>query len=142
MKELKFLNKYLLKYKWRLLLGIAFIFIANVFQIIPAALVRHSLDLMNSTYKEYKLLEGFEAQNALADAFIKTALLYALVILAVVFMRGVFLYFTRQTIIVMSRFIEYDLKNEIYDHYQTLPLAFYRRNNTGESAVSQETRDF
>ena len=48
------------------------------------------------------------------------------------FLRGIFLYFVRQTLIVMSRLIEYDLKNEIFEHYQSLPLSFYRRNNTGD----------
>ena len=47
-------------------------------------------------------------------------------------LRGVFLYFVRQTLIVMSRHVEFDLKNEIFQHYQTLPLSFYRRNNTGD----------
>ncbi|MFN8844013.1 MAG: ABC transporter ATP-binding protein, partial [Chryseotalea sp.] len=58
--------------------------------------------------------------------------LYAGLIVLMAFLRGVFLYFVRQTIIVMSRLVEYDLKNEIYDHYQSLPLSFYRRNNTGD----------
>ena len=58
--------------------------------------------------------------------------MYAGLILVMAFLRGIFLYFVRQTLIVMSRLIEYDLKNEIFEHYQTLPLSFYRRNNTGD----------
>ena len=57
---------------------------------------------------------------------------FGLMILGMVLLRGIFLFFTRQTVIVMSRLIENDLKNEIYNHYQTLPLSFYRVNNTGD----------
>ena len=58
--------------------------------------------------------------------------MYGLIILSMAILRGVFLFLVRQTIIAMSRHIEFDLKNEIYDHYQSLPLSFYRRNNTGD----------
>jgi ATP-binding cassette, subfamily B, multidrug efflux pump len=132
LKELKYLNKYLYKYRFRLLLGVLFICISNVFQIMPASLVRHSLDLMSDTYQEYYILNGFESRSILAESFILSALIYGFIILLLVIMRGVFLFLTRQTIIKVSRHIEYDLKNELYAHYQSLPLSFYRRNNTGD----------
>ncbi len=132
MKELKYLNKYLYKYRFRILVGVVFICVSNVFQIMPASLVRHSFDLMEETYQEYSLLHGFEERSKLAELFISSAFLYGSIILLMVVLRGIFLFLTRQTIIKVSRHIEYDLKNEIYQHYQTLPLAFYRRNNTGD----------
>ncbi len=132
MKELKYLNKYLYKYRFRILVGVVFICVSNVFQIMPASLVRHSFDLMEETYREYSLLNGFEERSRLAELFVSSAFLYGSIILLMVVLRGIFLFLTRQTIIKVSRHIEYDLKNEIYQHYQTLPLAFYRRNNTGD----------
>ncbi len=132
MKELKYLNKYLYKYRFRLLIGVLFICVSNVFQIMPASLVRHALDLMADTYQEYQLLDGFETRSGLAERFISSAFIYGLIILILVVLRGIFLFLTRQTIIKVSRHIEYDLKNEIYAHYQHLPTSFYRKNNTGD----------
>ena len=132
MKELKYLNKYLYKYRFRLTIGVIFICTTNVFQIMPAFLVRHSFNLMEETYNQYNLLTGFESRSQLAENFISSAFMYGAIILLMVFLRGIFLFLTRQTIIKVSRHIEYDLKNEIYDHYQSLPLSFYRKNNTGD----------
>jgi ATP-binding cassette subfamily B multidrug efflux pump len=132
MKELKYLNKYLYKYKWHLVLGTVFVIISNLFQIIPAQLVRSSLDLVVDNVLLYQALNSLSAQEKFFSVFASGILLYAGLIVLMAFLRGVFLYFVRQTIIVMSRLVEYDLKNEIYDHYQTLPLSFYRRNNTGD----------
>lgn len=132
MKELKYLNKYLLKYKWHLILGTVFVIISNVFQILPAQLVRSSLDLVVENIRVYKSLNGVDAQNSFFDVFAHGILIYAGLIVLMALLRGVFLYFVRQTLIVMSRLVEYDLKNEIYEHYQALPLSFYRRNNTGD----------
>ncbi len=75
---------------------------------------------------------GFEVQSNAYGLFASSILIIGVLILASALLRGVFMFFMRQTIIVMSRHIEYDLKNEIYFHYQTLPLGFYRRNNTGD----------
>ncbi len=132
MKELRYLNKYLLKYKWHVVLGTVFIIISNVFQILPAQLVRHALDLVTDNYRIYQALEKTSVQDRFFSAFAYGILIYAGLILIMAFLRGLFLYFVRQTLIVMSRLIEYDLKNEIFEHYQSLPLSFYRRNNTGD----------
>ncbi len=132
MKELKYLNKYLLKYKWHLVLGTLFVIISNVFQIIPAQLVRHSIDLVVDNIKVYQSFSGTNLQKNFFTVFAYGILIYAGLILLMALLRGIFLYFVRQTLIVMSRLIEYDLKNEIFEHYQTLPLSFYRRNNTGD----------
>lgn len=132
MKALQYLNKYLLKYRFRLILGVVFVIISNILQIIPASLVRHALDLMSESYDLLQFFKGTDLKTPIEESFISSALLYGLIILLMVVLRGIFLFFTRQTIIVVSRLIEYDLKNEIYAHYQTLPLSFYRRNNTGD----------
>lgn len=132
MKELKYLNKYLLKYKWHLILGLVFVIISNVFQIIPAQMVRHSIDLVVDNIRVYRAFDNSAAQESFFKIFASGILLYAILILVMALLRGVFLYFVRQTLIVMSRLVEYDLKNEVFEHYQTLPLSFYRRNNTGD----------
>ena len=132
MKELAYLNKYLRKYKYYLLLGIVYVILSNIFQIIPAQLVRHSIDLVTENIRVYRSFEGLALQDTFFSVFAFGILLYAGLILLMAFLRGFFLYLVRQTIIVMSRHIEYDLKNEIFEHYQSLPLSFYRRNNTGD----------
>lgn len=132
MKELQYLNKYLFKYKWHLILGLVFVLISNVFQIYPAQMVRHAIDLVTDNIKVYRSLQKTDAQDLFFSVFSKGILFYAVLILVMALLRGIFLYFVRQTLIVMSRLIEYDLKNEIFAHYETLPLSFYRRNNTGD----------
>ncbi len=132
MKALAHLNKYLVKYKWYLILGTLFTIISNLFGIIPAQLVRYALDLVKDTLDVYFLFEGSPIQSSFYGIFAFSILLYGLLILAMALLKGVFLFMVRQTLIVMSRHIEFDLKNEIYTHYQTLPLSFYRRHNTGD----------
>ena len=132
MKELSHLNKYLLKYKWHLFWGLVFVLISNVFQIAPAVMVRNAIDLVMDNIKVYRSFGATSAQKKFFDVFAQGILLYAGLILVMALLRGIFLYFVRQTLIVMSRLIEYDMKNEIFEHYQTLPLSFFRRNNTGD----------
>lgn len=132
MKELSRLNKYLIKYKWHLLGGIAFIIISNIFAIIPAQIVRHAFDLVKENIELYQLFDGFGNQESVRSLFTSSIFIYGVVILIMALLRGFFLFLVRQTIIAMSRHIEFDLKNEIYRHYQVLPLSFYRRNNTGD----------
>ncbi len=132
MKELQYLNKYLYKYKWHLVLGTLFVIISNIFQIVPAQLVRHAIDLVADNILVYQSLNGTPPQKSFFKVFAFGILIYAGLILVMAFLRGLFLYFVRQTLIVMSRLVEYDLKNEIFEHYQTLPLSFYRKNNTGD----------
>jgi ATP-binding cassette, subfamily B, multidrug efflux pump len=132
MKELRYLNKYLLKYKWHLILGTLFVIISNIFQIVPAQLVRQAIDLVVDNIRVYQSFSSLSVQDNFYKIFAFGILIYAALILLMALLRGVFLYFVRQTLIVMSRHIEYDLKNEIFEHYQSLPLSFYRRNNTGD----------
>ena len=130
MKDLAYLNKYLFKYKYHLILGTIFIIISNFFGIVPAVIVRQSFDLLQRSYEVYSLFDGFGIQSY--GIFASSILIAGVIILLAALLRGAFLFLVRQTIIVMSRHIEYDLKNEVYFHYQTLPLSFYRRNNTGD----------
>ena len=132
MKELSHLNKYLVKYKYHILLGTLFTILTNFFQIVPAQMVRYALDLVVDNVTLYDQLEGFDLQADILKSFTGSILIYALVILALALTRGFFLFLVRQTLIVMSRLIEFDLKNEIYKHYQSLPISFYRKNNTGD----------
>jgi ATP-binding cassette subfamily B protein len=131
-KELAHLNKYFLKYKHLLLLGLLFIIISNIFQILPAQYVRYALDLVIDNINVHKLFEGNTIQEEYNENIKRSVVVYGLIILGMALLRGFFLFLVRQTIIVMSRQIEYDLKNEIYEQYQSLPLSFYRRNNTGD----------
>lgn len=132
MKDLKYLNKYLLKYKFHLIFGALFIIIGNFFAIVPAVIVRYAFDILQRSYGIFSSFEGFELQNDTVGIIGTSIIILAVLILASALMRGIFLFFMRQTIIVMSRRVEYDLKNEIFEHYQTLPLSFYRKNNTGD----------
>jgi ATP-binding cassette, subfamily B, multidrug efflux pump len=131
-KDLAHLNKYLLKYKSPLILGTLFIIVANLFSIMPAVLVRYSFDLLQGSFELYQLFEGFDLQKNAYSLFAQSIWVLGILILISALLRGVFMFFMRQTIIVMSRHIEYDLKNEVFEHYQSLPLSFYRRNNTGD----------
>jgi len=131
-KDLAAINKYLLKYKYHLILGTVFIIISNVFAIIPAYLVRQAFDIVDRGIGLYGAFQGLALQSETYALFTTSIFIYGFFILLMALLRGVFLFLMRQTVIVMSRHIEYDMKNEIYAHYQTLPLSFYRRNNTGD----------
>ncbi len=132
MKELAYLNKYLLKYKYHLLSGILLVFLNNIFAILVAPLTRESFNLIGDFIAAYKNTID-PIQKAVLFASFRTQLfIYVGQIIGTSIIAGVFLYYQRKTIIGISRRIEYDLKNELYNHYQSLPLSFYKRNNTGD----------
>lgn len=132
MSSLWRLNKYLYKYKGYLLLGILFTIISNIFVMIPAQLVRVAIDYVVESFSFYQMFEQGASTASIRAAFLDFIFVFGVLILAMAFLRGFFLFLIRQTIIVMSRLIEYDLKNEIFAHYQQLPLSFYRKNSTGD----------
>jgi ATP-binding cassette subfamily B protein len=132
MGALSHINQYFWKYKWLLLLGIIFTLFSNFFGVFPAQLVRYALDLVTETINIYFLFKGFSLQKAFYEIFGFTLFFYGGLIMLMAILKGVFLFLVRQTLIVMSRHIEFELKNEIYTHYQTLPLSFYRQQNTGD----------
>jgi ATP-binding cassette subfamily B multidrug efflux pump len=131
-KELRHLNKYLYKYKHLLILGIVYLVASNYFAIWPAKVVRYAIDYVTESFALYNAFEGGKLSTALFDNLEIGVLILGAAIIVMALLRGFFLFLVRQTIIVMSRKIEYDLKNEIYVQYQNLPLSFYRKNNTGD----------
>jgi ATP-binding cassette subfamily B protein len=131
-KELSRLNRYFRQYKHLLILGLVFIIISNFFQIIPAQLVREAVDLVIDNVKVYRVFNRSEGQAVYEGAIRQSIVIYGILILLTALLRGFFLYLVRQTLIVMSRHIEFDMKNDIFSHFQTLPLSFYRRRNTGD----------
>ncbi len=132
MKDLAYLNKFFYKYRWRLIPGVLFVVISNIFGVLPAQVIRVAFDLVTENIGMFQLFSGFDRQPVIYDIFGSSLLLFSVLVLILALLRGLFLFFMRQTIILMSRHIEYDLKNEIYNHYQKLSLAFYRRHNTGD----------
>ncbi len=140
MKHLRYLNKFFYKY-WRYFVpGVIFVIISNIFGVLPAQVIRVAFNLVTENIGVYQLFAGFNRQALIYDIFGASLLLFALLVLALALLRGMFLFFMRQTLILMSRHIEYDLKNELYGHYQKLSLAFFRRNNTGD-LMNRATED-
>lgn len=120
MKELKHLNKYFYKYKTHLLVGIVITIIARIFLLFTPRYIR-------------RIFEIIENKSGLNEAEIKSELLEAILyIIGAAIIAGIFTFLMRQTIINVSRYIEYDLKNEIYAKYQQLSLNFYKKNRTGD----------
>lgn len=132
MKELAYLNKYFAQYKGRFLLGIVFIAISNYFRVWQPQIIRYSLDLVIENVTLYNLYDGFEVKDQLLERIGSILFFFMLLVISFAFLMGFFMFFMRQTLIVMSRLIEYDLRNDIYTHYEKLTLAFYKRNNTGD----------
>ena len=125
MKNLGSLNKYFVKYKWRLLLGLLFVAISNKFAEMPGSVVRDILNEVQQTLKNKTL-------NTSNAVLIHDVVLAGITLLGLALLRGLFMFMMRQTIIVMSRHIEYDQKNEIYNHYQALNTRFYKEHYTGD----------
>lgn len=140
MKHLAHLNKYFIKYKWWIIPGVIFVIISNIFGVIPAQVIGHAFNLITEEIAIYSLFNGFNRQELVYSIFSKSLLYFGLLVLILYLLRGFFLFLMRQTLILMSRHIEYDMKNEIYAHYQVLTLAFYRRNNTGD-LMNRATED-
>ena len=123
MKELKYLNKYLLKYKTNLLLGFFIIIIARILLLFTPGLIRNSVNV----------IDEFRKGNVTDIEIVQTELIENIfLILLAAISAGIFTFLTRQTIINVSRYVEFDLKNEIYNQYQKLSLSFYKKNQTGD----------
>ncbi len=123
-----------------LLLGIFFVTISNVLYIFPAQVTSMAIDLVSESLNNLLLFGGSDLKNQFFKDLSLALFLFGLLYIALALIKGFFTYLTRQTIIVMSRHIEFDLKNEIYAHYQKLPLSFYRSHNTGDlmSRISED----
>lgn len=123
MKELKHLNKYFLKYKWHLILGVFITIVARVFALVTPRLIRESTNV----------IENYVNEEILEQAVVRSELMRnILLILGATLVAAFFTFLMRQTFIVVSRHIEYDLKNEVYRKYQDLSLNFYKKNRTGD----------
>lgn len=122
MKSLSYLNKYLIKYKWRLLFGVLCIVASNYFGVEMPKVVK------NAVNEFIGHISPDAGLNSIVLMSLKLFGFYMLLSLG----KGFFLFLTRQTIIIVSRYIEYDLKNEIYEQYQQLNYAFYKKSNTGD----------
>ncbi|UTW61294.1 ABC transporter ATP-binding protein [bacterium SCSIO 12741] len=132
MKALFALNKYFWKYRWRLALGVLFVVISNGFAIYPVQVIRTAFDTVLEAVKTYSWFDGSSLQGDYFQSLTGILIYFAALVLALALLKGFFLFLTRMTIIVMSRLIEYDLKNEIFAHYEKLSLSFYKQNNTGD----------
>lgn len=156
MKELATLNVYFRKYRGRLLLGLLFVFLSNYFGILAPQITGYVVDQVEvrmgqpSSGPEAKV-PGKAFYDPLVETFIRTmdvehrpfsslVLWCGILLLSVALLRGFFMFLMRQTLIVMSRHIEYDQKRELYDHYQRLDAAFYKANRTGDlmSRISED----
>lgn len=128
MRALKSVNKYLWRYRWLLLTGLLFVGLANVFQVYAPRYIGEMIDLVTINF------DAVVKQNdtTLADEVYRGVLISGLLFLGFTILRGIFMFFMRQTIIVMSRKIEYDQKNDLFRHYEQLTPAFFKKNNTGD----------
>jgi len=131
MNELKYLNKYLLKYKWKLLLGIIITIISRIFSLFTPKLVGNSMTLIENSILDIK-----QTNDNLESLLVRNIL----IVLSASLVSGFFTFLMRQTIINVSRYIEFDLKNDIYNHYQSLCPLFYKTNRTGD-LMSRITED-
>lgn len=123
MKELQHLNKYFLKYKWHLVIGTIITIIARIFLLFTPRYVREIFAVV----EKYK--KGLQSGESTLQAELAEIIFY---IIGAAIIAGLLSFLMRQTIINVSRYIEYDLKNEVYEHYQKLSLNFYKKNRTGD----------
>ena len=123
MKELGYLNKYFSKYKYRFLLGIIFTIIAQIFMLFTPKLIS----------KSFNAIEKISKDSTVSKTFLKDELINnILLIIATTIIAGILTFLMRQTLIVMSRHIEFDLKNEVFKQYENLSQNFYKKNRTGD----------
>jgi ATP-binding cassette subfamily B protein len=159
MRPLLKLNPYFAKYRWHILLGTVFIVLSNLFAVYSPQVVREAIDLIAEGVRQMALpvdqrqlpvpemlqvwvgwtgldlagrLQDLHDDSAVAATVVWIAGILGLLYLVFALLKGFFMFLMRQTIIVVSRLIEYDLKNTVFDHYQRLDQAFYKRNSTGD----------
>ncbi len=122
MKELKHINKYFYTYRYRILLGVCITIAAKIFALFTPNLVGNSVNIISNFINKNISYEQYKTQLTLSLTYLIGAAIIA----------GIFTFLMRQTIIAVSRHIEFDLKNEIYNQYQKLSLSFYKKNRTGD----------
>ncbi|MCV9933392.1 ABC transporter ATP-binding protein/permease [Flavobacterium sp. LS1R47] len=129
MKELRYLNKYFIKYKYSFSLGIFITIIAQIFSLFTPKLISKSLSAIE---KFDKLPEAEKASEAVLSFYREELVHNVLLIIATTIVAGFLTFLMRQTLIVMSRHIEFDLKNEVFQQYENLSQNFYKQNRTGD----------
>ena len=141
MKELRKLNQYLWRHRYMLLLGMVFVAMANLLKVFNPKIVGWAVDIVYATFnaQEINSVSGPLGIKLNVDPA-KALIILACTFIGLALISGLFTFIMRQTIIVASRKIEYDLKNDIYQHYQRLDQAFYKKNNTGD-LMSRATED-
>jgi ATP-binding cassette subfamily B protein len=150
MKDLRPLNRYFLKYRWRLLMGLLFIVISNYFGVVAPQVTGYVVDQVERHMSGSSVAEAQQAASSektyydplvrsvirtlkeVEPSFASLVLYCGLLLLAAALLRGFFMFMMRQSLIVMSRHIEYDQKNEIYSHYQKMDALFFRTHSTGD----------
>jgi len=146
MKHLASLNKYFIKYKWLFILGVLFIVLSNYFRVLAPQVTKYVLNTVEYTIKNNKAPQTIARSNydplvqeliiknveSKAVSFKNKILVCGVILLALAVISGLFMFLMRQTIIVMSRHIEFDQKNEVFRHYQQLNIEFYKTHTTGD----------
>ncbi len=146
MSQLATLNKYFWKYKWLFFLGLLFVILTNYFRILAPQITgyvvntvvqsvknnQHQSVVTSNNYQEYNIAIKFIIDAFRNLPFGKKILYTGIILLTLAVISGFFMFLMRQTIIVMSRHIEFDQKNEIYEHYQKLDISFYKEHSTGD----------
>jgi ATP-binding cassette, subfamily B, multidrug efflux pump len=142
LKHLSVLNKYFFKYRYRLLAGIFFIIASNYFAVLAPQVTGYVVNKVQVLLSANSAASQEKEHDALVNVFIRWSernfegssliALACITILVLALLSGFFMFFMRQTLIVMSRHIEYDQKNEIFKHYQELDTNFYKTHSTGD----------
>src|SRR5699024_3348368 len=125
------LRPYFYKYKWHIIFGSLFIVVSNIFAILPPGIIRDVMDQVFDNAENYQQLGADTSEGAAVRKSVMKLVMYnGFLLLLFAVLRGLFMFLMRQTIVVMSRHIEYDQKNNIYKKYQELDTAFFKANST------------
>jgi ATP-binding cassette subfamily B multidrug efflux pump len=140
MKHLSYLNKFFWKYRWRILLGVIFVLLKNYFAVWQPRVIGDALNTVVREVAAYKAKGGIAAHPEAMGELGGQIAWFGAGVIALALLMGIAMFFMRQTIIVVSRLIEYDMRKEIFAHYLSLDLAFYKRNATGDlmSRISED----
>jgi ATP-binding cassette, subfamily B, multidrug efflux pump len=140
MGQLAYLHKFYWKYKWRYILGVAFIGLANWFRVLQPKTIGQALNHVTDQVKYYREHGGITQHPEALDTLSWDIAKFGGMVILFAIAMGLFMFFMRQTFIVVSRLIEYDMRKELFAHYQKLDQSFYKRNNTGD-LLSRVTED-
>jgi len=132
MKQLQALNHYFIRYKSYLLWGIIFVILSNLLGVYPPILIGKAIDMVKDKIIYHSLIEGFTIQKHHYQLFTHTIFIFGCIIIVLALLKGLCMYLMRQMLIVMSRKIEFDLRNDIFLQYERLSTDFYKKNRTGD----------